>query len=328
MNKKLLTTAIVSMMVLSTGAAMAAPVEIDGSASYRYRSDSNTDTSAVKTNTNGSIYRVTLNAKTEIAPSLSVYGRFAAQGLSKEGFGSDMIQKDSGKFIGEVDQFGVIYTANNFTYKIGKQDAVIGGTGLLYDSTGFLGKNNGLSAISISGTTGVTSVSILAGQENSYGTIDNKVYAARASYNPAKNLTLGATFARFAAAAGSHLGKSANAYAVDFAYTAGKATYSAEYAKSNMDTKNKAYDLGISYAFDTKNSASVTYFNIQKFATFYQEQDAWEMTGYEAYNKGFYYSFTHQFTKDTSATLFYRDKQSLEDSSKNTSFRATVNYKF
>jgi hypothetical protein len=319
MNKKLLTTAIVSMMVLSTGAAMAAPVEIDGSASYRYRTDTNT----LAEDKSGSIYRFTLNAKTKIAPNLSVYGRFAAEGLSREGFGSDMIQENAGKFIGEVDQFGCIYSAKNVTYKIGKQDAVIGGTGLLYDSTGYLGKNNGLSGISITGTTGVTSVSVIAGQENAYGRTDNKVYAAHASFNPVKNLTFGGTLAKYDA------DSSTNYFAVDAAYTQGKVTYSGEFAKSDADNDNKAYDLGVSYAFDNKNSVSVTHFKVEDNATINQTGFG-SMTGFEDNGKGFYYSYSHKFTKDTSATLFYRDYKDVTatETNHNTSFRATVNYNF
>lgn len=321
MNKKLLSTAIATMMALSTGIALAAPVELDGSASYRYRNDTNTTAE----DHSGSIYRFTLNAKTKIATNLSLYARFAAEGLSREGFGSDMIQHDPGKFIGEVDQFGFIYSNKNFTYKLGKQDAVIGGTGLIYDSTGYLGKNNGLSGISITGTTGVTSVSVLAGQENAYGEPDNKVYAAHASFSPVKNLTLGGTIAKYKA------DNDTNYYAVDAAFTKGKATYSAEYANSDADSDKKAYDVGVSYAFDSKNSVSVTNFKIEDNATISQP-DFGSMTGYEGNGKGFYYSYNHKFTKDTSATLFYRDFKDIIDKGNgknhNTSFRATVNYNF
>lgn len=319
MNKKLLTAAITSMMVLSTGIAMAAPVQLDGSASYRYRSDSNT----TGEDNSGSIYRFTLNAKTKIAPNLSVYARFAAEGLSKAGFGSDMIQHDADKFIGEIDQFGFIYSTKNFTYKLGKQDAVIGGTGLLYDSTGYLGKNNGLSGISITGVSGVTSVSILAGQENAYGKTDNKVYAAHASFSPAKSLTLGGTIAKYDAV------DDTNYYALDAQYTKGKASFSGEYAKSDADSDNTGYDLGVSYAFDSKNSVSVTNFRIESNATISQP-DFGSMTGYETNGKGFYYSYNHKFTKDTSATIFYRDYKDINgaDKNHNKSFRATVNYNF
>ncbi|MCE5284848.1 MAG: hypothetical protein LLG02_03220 [Pelosinus sp.] len=321
MNKKLLTTAIVSMMVLSTGAVMAAPIQLDGSMSYRYRNDTNT----TREDNNASIFRFTLNAKTEIAPNLSLYGRLAAESISKRGgFASDIIQGDNtAKSIAEVDQFGFIYTNSNFTYKLGKQDAVIGGTGLLYDSTGYLGKNNGLSGINITGTTGVTSVSVLAGQENAYGTVDNKVYAVRAAFSPVKDLTIGGTLAKYDA------DKDINYYAVDAAFTQGKATYSAEYAKSNADSQNKAYDIGVSYAFDSKNSVSVTNFKVQDNATIDQTNYG-SITGYEDNGKGFYYSYNHKFTKDTSATLFYRDYKDVDGANKNhnTSFRATVNYNF
>jgi hypothetical protein len=110
MNKKLLTTAIVSMMVLSTGAAMAAPVEIDGSASYRYRHDTNTG----KDDQNNNIFRITVNAKAAITSNLSAYARFASESLSNANNpGSDMIGYPGRKNLNSIDQFGFIYTGKD-----------------------------------------------------------------------------------------------------------------------------------------------------------------------------------------------------------------------
>lgn len=316
MNKKLLTTAIVSMMVLSTGAAMAAPVEIDGSASYRYRHDTN-EIQNVSTGKTNNIFRFTLNAKTAIDSNLSAYARFASESLSNASNpGSDMVGYSGRKNLGSIDQFGLTYTNKDFTAKMGKQAAFIGGTGLLYDSTGYLSKYNSLTGINITAKTGVTSIDVMTGKENNKDTEDNKVHSIRASFSPVKDLTLGATFARYDAA------KDTNFYAVDAAYTQGKVTYSAEYAKSNADKDNKAYDIGVSYAFDDKNSVSFTNFNVNDNGSI-----NW-MTSYDV-GKGNYYSYSHKFNKETSASLFYRDyNDNAPVKTHNTSFRATVNYSF
>ena len=193
MKKKILTAAVAAMITLTTGVVMANPVELDGSVSFRHREDGYKG--------NGNISRFTLNAKSEVAPNLNVYARFAAEGLSNPAVGADFI---TGKdFIGEIEQYGLLYTNAGFTYKLGQQRPVIGGLGLLYDASGYLGnKDLGVvDGINVKGKSGVTSLDFLGAQENNTGANDNKIYALRASYNPTAALTLGATLAQSKAAA-------------------------------------------------------------------------------------------------------------------------------
>ena len=311
MKKKILTAAVAAMLTLTTGVVMASPVELDGSASIRYREDGYNGT--------GTITRFTLNAKTEIAPNLSAYARFAAENLNNPKVGPDF---SSGKdFIGEFDQYGLLYSNAGFNYKIGQQAPTIGGLGLLYDASGYLGnKDMGVAdGINVKGKSGVTSIDFLAAQENNTNDIDNKIYSARASFNPTKALTLGATFAQYKAATNM------NFYAADAAYVDGKVTYSGEYAKSNADNNNQAYAVGVSYATDAKNSVWVYNYKVESQSDF---PGSGGMTTFDQGKKGFYYGADHKFTKDTALHLFYAEKQKLVDGVKDTSFRTTVSYNF
>lgn len=313
MKKKVLTAAVAAMLVLTTGVVMANPVEIDGSASFRYRADSNNGVED-----NGNITRVTINAKSEIAKNLSVYARFAAEGLSNRAIGKDFAaDKD---FIGEIDQYGFLYNNAGFNYKIGQQAPVIGGLGLLYDASGYLGnKDMGVAdGVNITGKTGVTSIDFLAAQENNSGNEDGKIYSVRAAYNPTKALTLGATLAQY-----KETGSDTNFYSADASYTYGKATYSAAYAKSNANDENKAYALGVSYAPDAKNTVWVYNYKVE------ENGNIADMTTFDSNMKGFYYGADHSFTKDTALHLFYTDRDTLTGTkTNNTSFRATVSYNF
>jgi len=308
MKKKILTAAVAAMLTLTTGIVMASPVEIDGSTSLRYREDGKDGT--------GTIARFTLNAKSEIAPNLSLYARFAAENLNNPKVGRDFAgTKD---YTGEFDQYGLLYSNAGFSYKLGQQAPVIGGLGLLYDASGYLGnKDYGVAdGINVKGKSGVTSVDFLAAQENNSGAADNKIYSIRASYNPTKAVTLGATLAQYKAVSNT------NYYAADASYAVGKTTFSGEYAKSDADSNDQAYAIGASYAVDAKNTLWVYNYKVEENANIAN------MTTFDSGKKGFYYGADHNFTKDTALHLFYTDRQKLDTGVKDTSFRTTVSYNF
>ncbi len=318
MKKKLLVTAI--MLTLSVGTAFANPVELDGTASYRYRSDTNPLTIGDK---DGSITKIVLNAKTNITENFDFYARLGIEGVSNAGWNSPKDFNDTSKsFVGELDQFGFLYNNAGFTYKLGRQSATIGATALLYNENFKVGKHAFVDGVHVTGKTGVTSIDAIAAQEDNAGSADNKLYAVRGSYSPAENWTVGATLAKYDYAnAGA-----TNHWAVDASYTAGKANYFGEYTKSDADTKNTGYDLGISYSFDAKNSAYVIYNKVEA------NGDMGKMTDFEVDAKSVYYGFDHKFDKATTGSLFFRDRKGLSgvtsDCPDNTSFRATVSYKF
>ena len=318
MKKKIITAAVAAMITLTTGVVMANPVEIDGSASFRYRAD----TDSGKADSNNNITKIILNANTEIDPNFSVYARLGVLGLANSA-GPNAIGTDTnetGDFVGGIDQFGVNYKNAGFTYKIGRQSATIGATALLYNNNFKIGKHAFVDGISAKGVSGVTTLDIIAAQEDSVDSNDSKLYAVHASYVPAENWVVGATLGKYDDATDV---RTTTNYAIDAAYTMGKATVFGEFAKSNYDNKNKSYDLGVSYKFDSKNSVYIINYDNEQFA------DMGGKTDFENGYKGFYYGYDHKFTDTTSVALYYRDMEALADSSeKNTSFRATVNYTF
>jgi len=323
MKKRYLAAAVAAMLTLTTGVVMANPVEIDGSASYRYRADDNKGFANPADNGkgNGSITKIILNAKTEIDPNFSAYARIGIMGLSNGNVGRDASQ--TGDFIGEVDQYGLNYKNAGFNYKIGRQSATIGATALLYNDNFKIGKGVFVDGVSVKGQSGITTLSAIAAQEDNFGANDNKLYAVHASYSPAKDWVVGATLGKYDAAVETATVKNTTNYAVDAAYTMGKATVFGEYLKSDYNTQNHSYDIGVSYGFDKKNSVYVINYNNQAFA------DMGGKTDFENGFKGFYYGIDHKFTSTTSLGFFYRDMESLANSAtKNTSFRTTLNYAF
>jgi len=312
MKKSLLAATVAATLVLSTAGVFASPVEFDGTASYRYRADTNDVSSDEK----GSIFKLTLGAKTNVAENLDAYARLGIMHLTNEAVGKDFI--GSGKTSeGIIDQFGFNYSNAGFNYKIGRQSATIGGTALLYNNNYYVGRHSMVDGINITGKTGVTSIDFIAAEEDNAS--DNRLYGLRASYSPAKDWVVGATLAKYAKESAADT----NHWAVDASYTAGKATYFGEYTKSNASTNNSAYDLGISYAFDDKNSAYVIAYKVEA------NGDMGAMTDFENNGKGFYYGFDHKFDKATTGSLFFRQRSVVDgDADDNTSFRATVTYKF
>lgn len=306
MKKKVITAAVAAMITLTTGVVMANPVEIDGSASLRYRAD---EINGV--NDNGTITKIVINAKSPISSNLDVYARLGIEGLSNQNIGKDFAK--TGTFAGEVDQYGFLYKNAGVNYKIGRQDLFLG-TGILYDNTGDIGKNRFVDGVVAGTKSGVTSLQLVAVQENNEGDTDNKIYAVHAAYNPTEKLTLGAALAQYKAAANT------NYWVINASYVDGKATYAADYASSSANSNNKGYSVGVSYAPDSKNTVWVTNYKVESNASIY--------TTYEPNAKGFYYGADHKFTKDTALHLFYRDATEVNGTIDNTSFRATVSYNF
>lgn len=315
MKKSLLAAAVAATMALSTASVFANPVEFDGTASYRYRSDTNETTSDEK----GSIFKLILNAKTNVAENLDVYARLGIEHLTNASVGSDFFT--SGKTSKDpIDQYGIKYSNAGFNYKIGRQSATIGATALLYNDSAYVGRHSQVDGINITGKTGATSIDFIAAQETTAGDNDNRLYGLHASYSPAKDWVVGATLAKYDYASD---GADTNHWAVDASYTAGKATYFGEFTKSNASEQNRAYDLGVSYAFDEKNTAYVIAYNVQT------NGDMGRMTDFENNGKGFYYGVDHKFNKSTTGSLFFRQRSVVDGpSNDNTSFRATIAYKF
>lgn len=314
MKKKLLMAAIAAMIAMPTTAALAAPVQLDGELEMQYSQDN-------ATKKDGGRFTMKLNAKTNIAKNLDLYGRFAAQGITEQEFRNDFriapgaYSKDT-KSMAEIDQFGFLYSNAGVNYKLGRQGGTIGATALLYSTEGYVGRDIMADGITIKAKSGVTDLSVTALKEV-YGD-SNKAYAVSGSYKPAKDWTLGATLARYDAAAVDR-----NYWAVNTGYEVGKANFTAEYAKSNAGDANKAYDLGVSYAFDKKLSASATYYRVENNG----DMGGW--TDFDPNMKGFYYGLNYKPDAKTAFKLLFKDIEQIDNSAvKSKQFRATISYLF
>ena len=313
--KKSIAAALAAAFVLTTaGSVLAAPVELDGDIKLHYRWETKTGAP----DTDGSKLWFRLNAKTEIAQNVDMYARFASQHLSGDKIGADIDQSYyNNSNASSIDRFGFVVKGKDFNYTIGRQGVTLGGLALLYSTDGYMGSNMGaIDGVAIAGKSGVTNVKVIAGQQWDDNATDTKLYAVDASYSPAKDFTVGGTFMK------SDGTSDINYWAVNSAYTTGKATWLGEYGKANTNVNDKAYALGVAYGFDSKNSGYV----------FYSKVDSnFGWTDFDANMKGMYYGFSHKMSKDYTVDFFYKNMKYLTGVDVNkdkTSLRTTVTYKF
>jgi len=347
--KKTLIMALVVFIVLGVSAiAFADPVTFSGSLAYQFRQNTNTNSA----DQDNSIFKFTLNGSAKLVDNVSLYFRVGGETFNNAkaatgdfngrtyGVGQYGVGYVGGndKNNAALDQFGINYTKSGWNYKVGRQATTID-DGLLYDSSGFFGRYAFADGLTASGKTGNTNITALVLQEDRYGqNNDNKLYALSANANVTDNWNIGATFATYHFNNGSSGGNahsavwasiapintsSPNYLSANTKYTFGKAAINGTYAKTSASIENKAYDYGISYNFDPKNSVSINPFKVEAYG------DMNGMTTFDNGMKGTYYGFNHQFDKATVLNFFYKDETGLYDGGlKHTSFRTTISYSF
>ncbi len=311
--KKTAAAALAAALVLTTSAALAAPVEFDGDVKAHYRWND------VKsgTDTEGGKFTVRLNAKAEIAEHISAYARFATQTLSADHTGADFDTSGGRSNIARLDQYGFIYNNADWNYKIGRQSVAITPAASLISSGAYIGEDMYfLNGVVAKGKLGATSLQLVAGNVDVAGSNSDAVYSVHASYNPAEKWTVGGTLARY-----NEKGENTrNFWGIDAGYTIGKASFLVDYLNSNSSSDDAARVLGVDYAFDAKNT-----FSVYNHRT---EGNGHIMTDWDHNEKGFYYIYNYDFDKATSLTLMYKDNENLDGTGDYNSFRTTVTYKF
>lgn len=323
MKKRLLAAAVAATITLTAGVVMASPVQFNGDVDLHYRW--NDDDASGKTEGGRATFK--LNATQALDANTDFYLRLAGQALTADHTGNDFDQDhygDSSAFA--LDRFGFIFKGDNATYTVGRQGAVVGATALLWNTDGKIGNYSGtIDGVNAKIKSGVTDLTILGGKVNADKDVaDGNIYALHAGYSPTKALTVGATYAKVD---GDFLGVDLDTshWAVDASYALGKATVFGEYTQSDADDLNKAVAFGTNYAFDAKNSFSVTYSKVQVAG------DMALQTDFDNNGKGIYYSYNHKVSKDTTVNVFYKDMKYVDGADageKYNSFRTTVNYKF
>jgi hypothetical protein len=150
-----------------------------------------------------------------------------------------------------------------------------------------------LDGVVATGKSGVTSLQVVAGKSNQ--STEDKVYSLHASYNPAKAWTVGGTVAK----SNSDVRNDRNYWGTDVQYATGKANFVADYLKSDEDTNNDALVIGVSYAFDNKNTLSAYSHNTGSNSNI--------ATDWDNGQKGAYYIYNHTFDKTTALNLLYKE---------------------
>lgn len=340
MKKSLLATAMAAAMVLSTSVVLAAPgdVTVDGTVFTQYRNNSGVKSDHKE----GGKTAVIVNAHDQLSDNWSVYARLATEGAST---GADFKQGSAysadTQYVAALDQFGFNYKQDDTTATIGRQAVWIGSTGLLYDTTGYLGRKYFADGVNFASKSGNFSYQVTAAQEDvAYNTTSaskNKIYAAHVDYAATDNFTIGATYGQYkygdtnqgqtAKVVGftnwnQNSAQNFNFSAINASYNFGQAALHAELAKTNLSQQNHSYAYGVSYKFDDANSASVYYYKVE------DNGDINGNTTFDNGYKGFYYSYSHNFSKNITGSLFYKDSKTVDTSEKNRSFRATLSYNF
>lgn len=347
MKKKHIVLVLLASTILSSHSAQATPVgkvELNGTLQYMYRWEHNDNAPFGWVDGGNNITKFVLNAKTGVSKNLDFYARLGAENVTRPWLGIDFYDDSANGTKGAVaiDQMGFIYQNAGWTYKIGRQDAYIGGPlAGLYSSIYFVGPKSSVDGIHITGKSGITDIEFHAFQEN-YGTLDdgNRVFALRGSFSPSKDLTLGATIAKYDDRNNLHVGGSTSTknWGIDANYTFGKASVYGEYSKSDASTDNKSWGIGVSYAPDNKNTFNIIHYD----GGINGDLGGWDVPnapyqpgggGFEPDFRGMYYIFDHKIDKNTTATVFWRDMVSRRTQASgavhsNQNLRLILNYAF
>lgn len=315
MKKALILVAALVTASSSSVAMAASPVELDGTIAVQYRSNTYDD----KNDKDGGKFTFTLNALSKLNSHFDVYARIGAQYLTDKGFGSDF-SDNTEKHEADIDQFGFIYKNSGVNYKIGRQAVTLGETALLYNTAAYIGDNMFDDGITITTKTGATDLKVVAVQEDRVGDQDNKLYAVQASYKPSENWKVGGVLAKYDYENSTK--KDTNHWAVNAGYKLGKAGVVGEFTQSDADTQNTAHAYGVTYNFDGTNSAYVYAHETAINA------DLGGWTDFDNGEKGTYYGVDHKISKDKTFSLFYKNNKNITTDKGNTSFRATLTYKF
>jgi hypothetical protein len=310
--------AIAAGLLLSTAAlANAAPLEISGTATIKYQSE----TADQSPSQSGMMTTLTLRGEQPIGRNLSVYVRLAAQYASNPVLADyDLgIHGADTKFVASIDQFGILFKPKNFSFNLGRQEALVGKTALLYSrSETNVGYGTFVDGLSFEGTVGQIELSGIAARENNLALANNSLYALRAGYNLSKTTNAGFTWANYRVQDGD----TTNHWAIDASTTWGKSSFTGEYAQSSTSQENKAYALSVNYDFDGKTALYLTHFRVEANADMGGQSD------FDNNNRGFYYGLTHAFNDKLSLEVIYKDQVLLSDDSKNSKLEIWLKNKF
>jgi hypothetical protein len=309
---------LAGLSLLAAPVAYAGPVTITGEATVKYERD----TMQGDPDVSGTMSTIKLNAEAELGSGLSLFGRLAAQRATQPGLAdfNPAAYAANTKSVVALDQFGLLYKADNLTYKLGRQGVAIGTEALLFkrDDDG-VGKHVFVDGLTVDGKIGAVDFAAYAVREdNESGNTRGKLYAVRTGYSPTEKLNWGLTLGRYQNEAAGNT----NHWAVDGKYEIDKHSFSAQYTKSSANADNKGYVMNWTYDFDGKTAVSLIAFRMEANGAMGGQSE------FDGDNRGFYYGLTHKLSEAASLELVYKDQRQISDGRKNSKFEAAMSYTF
>lgn len=308
---------LVAAFLLSTGSpAFAEPLKISGTATVKFEAD----TTDRKTES-GTMTTFTIRGEQTIAKNLYFYARLAAQYASNPNFADyDMgIHGIDTKFVAQFDQFGLLFKPGDFSFILGRQEAVLGKTALLYKrSSENVGAGVFVDGLSFTGKAGKFEMSGLVAREGNIAFANNDLYALRAGYNFSESTNAGATWGKYRVFGG----EVTNHWMIDASTKWGKLAVTGEYAKSSASNDNQAFAVGLNYAFDEKTALNITNFRMEPLAAMGAQSE------FDSDNRGFYYGLTHALSDKWVVEVTFKDQTTLSDNNKNSKFEVWLKHEF
>ncbi len=315
--KQRITVLLLAGLTAATPAYAAEPVTVSGDVSVKYEHDKADGEPSVS----GGLYTLRLKGEADLGAGWGLYARLGAQYATKP------LQADynldaygeSEKSVAALDQFGLTYKNEHSEYKLGRQELGVGTTALLYSrADSNIGKHAFVDGLTASGKVGATDLTAAIAREDNDGSQDNKVYAIRGGFRPNDSFNWGVTLGRY----DDNANGDSNHWAVDGTYKQGKHSWTAEFAKSNRGSENRAYAASWNYGFNDKTTAYVTAFQVETNADMGQQSD------FDNGNRGVHYGLTHQLGKADSLEVTYKDQKVISNGQNNASFEAVWTHSF
>ena len=304
---------------LLLASAEASPLRVTGDFSTTYEKDSYSDQPTISGLTN----TLRLQFEKDLSPNWSAYARLGCEYTSQPALADFNTANDAygpeRQAVAALDQFGLIYKTPNLTCKIGRQEASIGKTELLYSRPAtYIGRTYFVDGVTAAASAGKWEFDFVAAREDNPGRQTNKLYALRTGYHPAPGVNYGCTLAQYQYSNGERT----RHWAVDAAWQLGKNTFSAEYTQANAVSDNKALAASWAYDVDDKNTLCLTTFHVE------QNGDMGKQTGFDNDCRGVYYGLTRKITARDSLDILYANQTYLSTGQKKRKLVATISHTF
>ncbi|TWH51962.1 S-layer homology domain-containing protein [Sporomusa sp. KB1] len=221
--------------------------------------------------------RIRLNIDDKIDENTSAFVRFGI----RDTFGSAGVttrdwQSDKTASYQALDQYGITYSSNGISYKLGRQGVVLG-QGLLLCTGDDAQWDNRFDGLTASGKIGAFDTSVVVGTTTKsaaldyYGDTRATWYGVDVKTKLADKLSVGASyvshqFEPLGTSPYKGLAGNKNMVAANLSYS-GVSNFiiNGEYAKSSAATDNKAYVVGATYLMG-KDSLTASYVNVQRYS--------------------------------------------------------------